>query len=68
MVDNMLKYEQIKDNLRNIYIGIVSTTSDSYKYGLKEKYLMNVNSFFMWSYINEEQLLKDIIEVGDMNV
>lgn len=66
-VDNMLKYEQIKDNVRNIYIGIASTTSDSYKYGLTEKYLMSVNSFFMWSYINEEQLLKDIIEVGGID-
>lgn len=67
IVDNMLKYEQIKDNIKKIYIGIASTTSNSYKYGLKEKYLMSVNSFLMWSYINEEQLLKDIIEVGGID-
>lgn len=67
IVDNMLKYEQIKDNIRNIYIDIVSKTIDSYKYGLKEKNLMSVNSFFMWSYINEEQLLKDVIDVGGID-
>ena len=66
--NNMIKYERLNNNLIQINSNISNIIDNSYKYNLKNIDLMDIDSFLYITYVKEEQLLKDIIEVGDINV
>lgn len=68
IIDNMIKYERLNNNLIQINSNISNIIDNSYKYNLKNIDLMDIDSFLYITYVKEEQLLKDIIEVGDINV
>lgn len=64
----MIKYERLNNKLIQINSNISNIIDNSYKYNLKNIDLMDIDSFLYITYVKEEQLLKDIIEVGDINV
>lgn len=68
IIDNMIKYERLNNKLIQINSNISNIIDNSYKYNLKNIDLMDIDSFLYITYVKEEQLLKDIIEVGDINV
>lgn len=68
IIDNMLKYESQNKNIKELYFSVASIISMSYKYDFKNDNLSHISSIMRLMYNQEENLLKDIIEVGDMNV
>ena len=70
IISNMLKYEKLINNNFNTFNSILNKIDDSYKYDIKgrpslmESYVI---SYINWYCMNDEQLFKDIIEVGGLN-
>ena len=68
IIDNMLLYETKNDNIKDMYIGVESVVLASYTYNFKNINLYHISSIMRLICNQEENLLKDVIEVGDMNV
>ena len=68
IIDNMLKYESQNKNIKELYFSAASIISMSYKYDFKNENLSHISNIMRLMYNQEENLLKDVIEVGDMNV
>lgn len=68
IIDNMLKYESQNRNIKELYFSAASIISWSYKYDFKNENLSHISNLMRLMYNQEENLLKDVIEVGDMNV
>ena len=71
LFSNMIKYEKNLSISFNTFNSILKEIDDSYKYNISNKPFdviqSKIISYINWYCRNDEQLFKDIIEVGELN-